>query len=413
MQGLGRFRPFSPVKDRAGVPLVIAALSLSSIRLPAAEVLVLTGDRAIEAAAVRLDGGHLVLLLDSAGTRTERLPLGEALLLRFRRDPRDRPPCAWLCLRDGRRLRGERIESRPEGIALVGLDGGGEAVPPDRVEAVFLDAAEPILERPAAGARILSRSGETLSAPSVEIDAEGAVVDIDPTADPVRIPWARLRGIVWPARQDAVGAPGTRGAIAELRSGERLTGEIVSLDGERLVLASGGSVRAVSTPLGPPEGTVDYTLAVRETVTVWIAGRRGAYLEDGLPPPPPDGSRPAYRLGRNVLGGRLAVGRRTFARGIGLRGPASLEISAPAGARWLLLGFGADAGAAPFARVGIEVLVRGEPRWRREGLAPGTEVERAAIPLKDGGPIALRIFPSSGEDPTGCLGDIVDALFIE
>ena len=136
-------------------------------------------------------------------------------------------------------------------------------------------------------------------------------------------------------------------------------------------------------------------------------------MEDGLAPPPSEGSPPPYRLGRSARGGPLAVGRRTFARGIGLRGPASLEIPAPAGARWLLLGCGADAGAAPFARVGIEVIAGGTRRWRREGLAPGAEVESAAIPLKDGGRIGLRIFPSSGEDPTGCLGDIVDAQFVE
>ena len=69
--------------------------------------------------------------------------------------------------------------------------------------------------------------------------------------------------------------------------------------------------------------------------------------------------------------------------------------------------------AAPFARVGLEVLVRGEARLRRDALAPGAEAELAAVPVKGAGSIAIRIFPSSGDDPTGCLGDIVDAVFIE
>ena len=173
-------------------------------------------------------------------------------------------------------------------------------------------------------------------------------------------------------------------------------GAIASLDGERLALG-GEPARALS---------------VREVQSIWIAGRPGESLDDIVPPPPPEGARPAYRLRRSALGERLAIGRRTFSRGIGLRGPSSLEVPVPSGARWLLLGLGADAGAAPLARVGIEVLVHGQSCLRREGLVPGAEVEEAAVSLAGAGSIAIRVFPSSSEDPTGCLGDIVDALFV-
>jgi hypothetical protein len=73
---------------------------------------------------------------------------------------------------------------------------------------------------------------------------------------------------------------------------------------------------------------------------------------------------------------------------------------------------GVDNHAALFARITFTVLVGGEPKAQLGDLAPGMPARRLAVSVQGADTITLKIEPS-GENPVGCLGDIVDAVFIE
>jgi hypothetical protein len=248
--------------------------------------------------------------------------------------------------------------------------------------------------------RVLSRNGDILDAPSASLTAAGAVVDIDPSIDPVPIPRDRLLGIIWPG---APGPPapgaGERGTVlVDLRSGERLAGKLVSLDERRLVLVGSGT---------------QISLERREVRAIWFGERRVKPIDDCARPSLLDAGRPSHRIGRNAVGGPLAIGGRTYRRGLGLRGAGSMVVEVPSGAHWLLVDLGADSSAAPFARIDLEILVEGGGSVRRVGLAPGDPAETAAVLVKGARALTVRIGPSGSDDPTGSLGDLADAIFID
>lgn len=392
--------------------LLLAAAGRSLVADPPAEVLVLTADEAVRAKDVALGDGGKLIVLAAASTPSREIPVEKLILVRFSVRRADRPPAAWLCLRDGRRLRGAAIRLARSAVTL--LSSSGEEIassPPKEISALHLRSSDPSsISPPPTGVRILSVDGEPLDAPAVILGDSGVTVEVDPSLDPVRFPLERISGLVWAEEAEGAGsadgrhpatgdvtAPAVNQVSVDLRSGERRRGSLLSIGKESLVLREAGA--ATSFPR-------------RDIEQVWFGSHRGTLLDARAPTPPAGPERPLWRAGKDALGGPLRIGTMTFETGIGLRAPASVEIPVPRGAAWLLARAGASAGAAPWARVTIEVLIGGKPAARVAEKQPGSLAEEIAVPVRGASSITARA-SAAGDDATGCLGGLGDALFVE
>ena len=375
---------------------------------PPAGVLVLTLDAAIRAKDVLLpEGGQLQTLDPAANAAVREIPREDLLLLRFLGPRADRPPGAWLCLKDGRRLRDDAIRLARDAVTLQSSAGQEITSAPLReIAAIHFRSSDPSrTSPPSAGVRVLSVDGEPLDAPSVTLADDSVTVEIDPSLDPVRFPLDRLSGLVWAEESGEPAGSQTKPAskldedkvLVELRSGERRKGELVSLDTEALLIRESGAVRAIRR---------------RDLESVWFGSHRGTLLDRQAPHPPPGPERPLWRIGQDVLGGPLRLGERTCETGLGLRAPASVDVPVPKSARWLVARAGASAGAAPFARVTIEILVDGKPAARTPEKRPGSPAEEFAVPVGGASTVTIRAL-ATGADSTGACGGIGDALFVE
>jgi hypothetical protein len=301
-------------------------------------------------------------------------------------------------MRDGRQISGESLAIQPAGVTLKATGKPDVFARRDELSAVFFRATLPAVSPPGSGVRIISANGDTLDAPQAELTESGVVLDLDPGTDPVHLPRDRLAGVVWAVRAPAAKAGTTAPSHRiELRTGERLNGHVVSLDGEFLTLKGNGEPQRLDR---------------REVQVIWFGPRAIRLAQDQISDAPASGERPVFRRGRHALGGPLRLGRRVYQNGIGLRGPVSLDIPVPPQARWFLADVGADADAARFARVVCEVLVDGQSRSRYEGLAPMAAARTVAVRVDGAERVTLRVTPTD-DDPTGCLGDFADAMFIE
>ncbi len=371
---------------------------LLTASLPASGgVLVLTEDRAIEAADVRIGSDGDVVVINPDGTVAARIAAEKLVLLRFDVRARRTQPRAWLYLHDGRRISGDSLEIGPDRAVLRGAGRVDTTVSRDELAVLFFRAAPPEPKPPAAGVRIISTNGDILDAPVIELTDVGVLVEIDPESEPLHLARDRVAGVIWPARAAAGPTPRdpTR-RLVDLRTGERLIGQVVSLDGQVLLLKTGNTSR---------------TIHRREVGAIWFGRRTVRAAEDQVPAAPASEDRPRYRRGLNALGAPLRLGRRVYHRGLGLRGPETIDVPVPAGARWFLAYLGADADAAPFALISLEVLVDGQRRMHHQGVAPGELARPVAVAVQGATQITLGVHPS-GDEATGCLGDFADAIFI-
>lgn len=363
-------------------------MSMICVVSASADVLILTEDRAIAAAAVRIRSNG-VIQTDTVSD----LKLEDVLLMRFDTLPCDAGPRAWLCFRQGQRISGRSLSVGPDRISLTASNGSTITAGLDELSAVFFRVDQPTnTQPPETGVRIVSANGDVMNAPAVELTEAGAIVDISPDVDPILLVRDRVAGVLWPSNPASA-----EGLFVELRTGERLTGQIISLDETVLVLKTDGAAKKIH---------------VRDISEIQREPRRKRLIDERVPAWPSSQDRPQYRIGRNALGGPLAIGRRLYRQGIGCRGPVALDVDVPAGARWFVADFGVDNRAASFARVTFTVLVNGEPKSQLDNISPGEPARRLAVAVRNVNTITLKVEPV-GESPVGCLGDIVDAMFVE
>jgi len=183
----------------------------------------------------------------------------------------------------------------------------------------------------------------------------------------------------------------------DLRTGERMTGRIVSLDETALKLQTATGVM---------------TIPRRDVEAIWFDLPNTKSADELVSPPAVKTDRPSWRRGRNALGNPLRIGRRTYGQGFGLRAPAMVEVPVPAGARWLVATIGPDADAAEFSRMTLEIQVDGKQVPAYEAAAPGQAARRIAVAVRGAARVLLLVKPA-GTDPTGCLGDFADVFFIQ
>ncbi len=366
----------------------------------AGDVLVLTVDNeALRARDVRIADGFGACTLATADGKTLRDVPREALVaLRFAWPRADRPPAAWLALKDGRRLRGASLRLAREGATLESATGAAPLFAPrDTLAALCLDCTDPaVFAAPAEGVRIFSRDGETVDAPAVGLSDDAVTIELDPSLDPMRLARERVAAILW--ANDAPPVAAGRGEVmVELRNGERRKGVLKSLGTDGVVLI---------------EGAGGCTLARRQVETLWFGTHRGVRIDDCVPRPPAGPECPAWRVGKDALGGPLRLGVRTCATGLGLRAGASVTIRVPPAARFLVACAGASADAAPFGALTIEILADGKAAAAVVNVRPGSAAREIALPLRGVGAITVRA-SAAGEATAGCVGGVGDALFIE
>ncbi len=366
------------------------------MRAAAGEILVVTADEAVWGPEVRIADGRIEVG-GGGGGASRSISMEQAMVIRFDARPRLVPARAWVCLQDGRRLSGDGLTIEPGRIAMT-LSGGRKLEAElDDVAGVFFKAREPRLaDAPETGVAIVSANGDVLRAPFAELTEAGAFVEINADLDPVVVPRDRLAAVLWPAKASAASPDGGAHRV-ELRTGEQLTGRVESLDDKTLHLSFNGDAIEIDR---------------REIRTLWL-GQRDARLVDAVAGPENDGAtRPAWRIDRNALGGPFRIGGRSYERGIGLRGPAEIRLAVPDGARWLLAAIGADADAASAARMTLELLVDAKSAGLFEHLIPGEPARVAAVRVGGASQVTIRLRPD-GDDATGCLADVADAVFIE
>jgi hypothetical protein len=396
-------------------------LVVLSARPAAGAVLILTYEQAVHAADVRIDpDGSVVAVQESVVAQPPSavphpIPASEVMLIAFDPPPRAVEPRAWLCLQDGQRISGDALAIGPRQITLKAQGLPDLEVPREQLAAVFFKTARPLPHPPPAeGVRIIATNNDVLDVPAVEWTEHSLIVDIDPNVDPIILSLDRVAGVLWPV-QDPVGTPvphrstdaaavshpdpeaAAPGSLVELRTGERLRGRISSFDERALTLHV---------------DTVQRVLPRPEIVLIWFGSRSVHRLAEVIAPETPTTDRPRYRLDRNALGDPIRIGERVYPGGIGIRGPATVDIPVPEGAKWLVAHVGADTGAAAFARMSLEIRADGQPRWQRENTSPGDPPERVAVPLAGARAVTLSVQPA-GDDPTGCLGDFANAVFVK
>jgi hypothetical protein len=302
-------------------------------------------------------------------------------------------PRPWVCLHDGTRISGRQLQLSADGATLTTGSGDPFSAPYGQIAAIFFRAARPSFEAPTDGIRIISATGDVLDAPLADVDTEGVFIDINPNVDPIHLPTDRLSAIVWSARKNDLASENRGAARVELRSGEVFVARVTRLDGQALEM---------QTPAGPR------VIPRREVVAL-----RAARLVSAQPasPPPEDTLRPAWRLNSNALGLPLRMGGRAFKTGIGLHAPVRVTLPVPPQALWFVALAGADADAAPFARVKAEIQVDGQSAWKLDAAAPGQPPRYAAVKVNGAREVTL-VVESAGDDHTACLGDFAHAAFI-
>ena len=362
---------------------------LSSIGT-AADVIVITNNQTVVAKRITVENG-LATLIGGKDTKTSDFPIDELQRLIFDPPPAYSPTADWLCLRNGQRLRGDKLVIGPDRVALQREDLEPISAALDDVEAIFFSTSVPKLKTPpTSGVRILSANGDVLNAPFAELTTAGIIVDINPDIDPLLLPRERLQGIIWPA--DPKQQPQT---ITSLRTGQQWIGTLVSIDEDALTIDAGDG---------------KHTVPLRDVREVSRQQVRQIPLDDALADKTHE--LPRHRTDRNALGGPLQIGNAFYASGVGIRGGVEIELTPPRTAKWLIGWVGLDGESSSAAAARFEVRSRETELFRSERLSAGDQAMPVAVAVKDVERLLIR-FVADEENTSHFLGDVVNAYFVE
>ncbi len=237
--------------------------------------------------------------------------------------------------------------------------------------------------------RVLLTNRDILAGIVLEIDSEGVVLE---TPDGQ----ARLS-------HDRVAAVAIVGGDAPAADGVRARLDIV--DGSRLMLTSmnwaGEGIKATAL------AGHSVRLPADDVVGLRILGGRWTSLADLQPSveqTPMISVVWPYAVDRNVLGGPLRVGGRSFERGIGVHSRCALEFEIGGRYREFVTHFGLDDCAGALADVSVAVLADDVTRFSRDHVRPGELI--GPIRLSVEGVDRLRLEVGFGR--MGGIGDRFD-----
>lgn len=98
-----------------------------------------------------------------------------------------------------------------------------------------------------------------------------------------------------------------------------------------------------------------------------------------------------HRIDRNVLGGPIKIGGRTFERGIGVHSRSRLVYRLDEGSRRFVCGYGLDDESGPLADVDVKILLDGKVAHRATGVRADGRVRRVSIELNGARQVELLV----------------------
>jgi len=391
-----------------GGATILGLLTAASIGAQDKLVSVSRVDGAVEKGkVVSIDAGQLSLQGDGGPTS---IPLGDVLAVhgvvpRFENG-------VTASLVGGDEIRGELRGGDPAGetVTIESRSLGSVSIAIDRLRAVVVRATaggtgpsefriEPDAKHDEALFLPARRGFDTVFGVIHRFTADGVLFAPEGAAKPGAYGLNRIAAV---AVRGGTDVP-RKGAVLVTRAGD-----VVSVDVEG---GDGDGVRLVG------EGERQFTLRWDEVATLLFRGpdrlflselepvlveEAAALADDALPLFP-------WQRDRNVSGGFLVVGGRTYARGLGVHSRCVLTYEVPEGFDSFCTAVGIDDEVnqiAARADVDVAVLLDGKALVERSGVRGGAPVELGTMPVRAKGRLALRVDFGAGLD----LGDRVDWL---
>lgn len=370
-----------PVPRRAGCPrtglgglgllglaLVIAGAvgTARAATAPPAELEIELVERTIRD---RLASG-LDLEARTLGFESGAVPLRDVLRIRFRSPVAGARWDVSVRLADGTRIHGALAPSDDPDRLQVEVPSLGRTLP------VPLEWVREIRHgSEVAAADENSDPGTAVTNDRVETDRGSELVGVIEKIGPegVRIeeqklgtldlPWSQVRSVRVAALDPNPALPeGSVAASATTDDGSRWTGALTTFDADRLTL-SNPLVGTIEIPEGR---RVELELMLDRVV--YLSDRRPSKVEEGTPFS--DYHPWTWKRDRNVLGGPLKIGRRTYRKGLGVHSRSSLEFALDEDDLVFRAEVGIDVIGRPVddneqvGSVRFVVLVDGEEAWR-------------------------------------------------
>lgn len=395
-----------------------AGESASRPAAPPARVVAVTRDGAVLAQAIRLDADGRVEL-DLAAGASQRLDAERVMFVRFDPRPVDRDERAWLCLADGQRWAGMRLEMRDDGLRLAG-GAMSATLPTERLVAVFFAAMRPEASGVVTeGAAVVSRTGEIIRAPDVTLTPSAVTLELDP--EPVDVPLARVRGVVWVRRPSDATANGAKPTDANaahlvvLRDGQVWRGRVREIARDRVQFApASGEPTAIA--LADVEA-ISLTGRVPTSAASLMSPRAPSLMPPraaSLAPTSAPSSLPPHSASkrRSVAGGPLRLGAHWYRDGIGLGTGGRVDV--PLGGRyvWFVADVGVDAVSTDEAACTLVIVADGREVFRREGMRRTDGPARVCVSVAGVKNLTLMA-DGAGEGNLPASGDFADAILLD
>lgn len=382
----------------AAVVRALCALALWAGSAAAETVVVQTVDGETlsgQVATFTIEGG-LLLRLPDARNRTVATP--DLVGLRCGADGATEPAASDTQARvemiDGTRLCGELIGGDNETLSVRHPWLGDIRVPLSRVTGLVAAAAtretpDTLLEPPAKARdrlddEFLLDNGDRLLGTLRGVQGTTLLVETD--AGETAIPLAVLRVAILAATPPRTKAPGLRVAL-HLSDGSRLIAERVRWED-----------RSVHVAVGGQEATIPASV-VREAE---IIGGRWVWLAEVAPQhaeQTPLWSSPwEWRRDRNVRGGPLRIGGRTFRHGMGVHSQSRLVFDLEGKYRTLIVEPGVDDDSGPYADVTARIVVDGRVRFEQTHLTRGQSAGPLRIDLAGAHQLELAVLFGDNAD---------------
>ncbi len=270
-------------------------------------------------------------------------------------------------LTNGDILHGDLVDGPSEAVSIETMDLGLVSVPIEAVASVYTASASKPAHREAArwfkrapkgeDDRILLTNGDSISGFVTSIGAEG--IAVDSTLGETRLPHRLIVAVR--LASPGMPAPPRPHLVVMFRNSGRLTvaGLEWSSDEAKVHLrdqriARGDPVRIVRVDV--VGGRWEWLSAHRP-----ISYEHTPLLSLGW----------EYSIDRDVLGGPITVGGRTFERGVGVHSRSKLTYDLRGAYRELVTSFGIDDDSGPHADVSVVILVDGKRRFERAHVRRG------------------------------------------
>lgn len=233
---------------------------------------------------------------------------------------------------------------------------------------------------------LLLASGDRLVGLIARIEPTGITVETDDGQTNVGL------DVLLEARLARAGSAPTSTRRAEPLLRARLT----LADGSRVTVSRLGWQRdRLLVGLEDSDTSVAWELGTAQVRRVEVLGGRWQWLEDrpavlAEHTPLLDVRRP-HRLGRNVVGGPIRVGGRTFEHGIGVHSRSRLVFRLDPRCRRFVTGYGLDDDSGPMADVDVKILLDGKTVHEARDVRADGEIRRVAVDLKGAAQLELLV----------------------